>query len=148
LVCDGWKKAPPREFRAGRQLCFLVRRGVKRRGRDARLMKRHRRPNIWPNTRLIRFFRRVGALPRDSTHVPTPNSHRIVSTTFGDDHLGSIGGKLGDFRFRLRSLTVTKTAQALKLRHPTNRTNLMAVLLPYRSPSLTHGCDGSSRNQE
>jgi hypothetical protein len=94
------------------------------------------------------IFRRVGGLSRDSTHVPTPNSHRIVSTTFGDDHLGSIGGKLGDFRFRLRSLTVTKTAQALKLRHPTNRTNLMAVLLPYRSPSLTHGCDGSSRNQE
>ena len=45
-----------------------------------------------------------------------------------DDRLGSIGGKLGGFRFRLRSLTVTKTAQALKLTHPTNRTNLMAVL--------------------
>ena len=28
------------------------------------------------------------------------------------------------------ALTVTKTAQALKLRHPTNRTNLMAVFLP------------------
>jgi hypothetical protein len=47
------------------------------------------------------------------------------------------------------ALTVTKTAQALKLRHPTNRTNLMAVLLPPTDPSsLTHGCDRSSRNQE
>ena len=103
------------------------------------MTKRHLRPNIGQIRAFIRFFRRVGGLSRaleHSTHVPTPNSHRIVSTTFGDDHLGSIGGKLGDFRFRLRSLTVTKTAQALKLRHPTNRTNLMAVLLSLPIPQL------------
>src|SRR3974377_152629 len=60
-----------------------------------------------------------------------------------------MGGKLGGFRVRARSLTGTKTAQAFKLRHPTNRTNLMAVLLPPTDPSsLTHGSDRSSRNQE
>ena len=33
------------------------------------------------------------------------------------------------------ALTVTKTAQALKLRHPTNRTNLMAALPPLPIPA-------------
>src|SRR3974390_1924926 len=37
---------------------------------------------------------------------------------------------------------VTKAAQAFRLRHPTNRTNLRAVLRPLPT-SLTHGCDSS-----
>jgi hypothetical protein len=50
-----------------------------------------------------------------------------------------IGGNLLGFRFRFRSFTVSKAAQAVKLRHPTNKTNLIIVLPPRNSSSLECG---------
>jgi hypothetical protein len=47
-----------------------------------------------------------------------------------------IGGKLFGFRFRLRSFMVTNTAQAVKLMHPNNKTNLIIVLSLQNSISL------------
>jgi hypothetical protein len=50
-----------------------------------------------------------------------------------------IGENLVDLRFKFRSFIVTKAAQAVKLRHPTNKTNLIIVLPPRNSSSLVCG---------